>query len=685
MIEVTKKNDELKPIVIGKAYFIDLPKYIDWLTTEEAEEFFSIENLWTGCLYHLQGEIQGVNIGNLFDMSKTDDWYKKHFNEIRREKTYLVPLRKCVEYIEEFSTPDMPLTFKLIYEHEDKFDIIFFGNNQFIVPKWAIRKEMLKDYSDRALSEIRSLKSLDGMGQGIIPIGSALSTTSQAQVKNKINNANDRMADLKSQMKEIEDGKTDELAKLKKEIEDKMAVYEKKKQDLLAELEAKENELNAKKEELERELYMLESEIYSIRCFLGEVVDFVKLRSGASAPVDAPITLFQKIRFLDEELGKLVSIYDFDFDDIEMFEKLLKCRDDVFDTFCPNDKCISLIRVSKTGAFYGYNYVLEILEKYEVYHGMTIGILIRNGENLYIGWTDDEKININDDNFFYAPEDKKVINEEDEGRMKKTSVNEMVSRYFVFSVLQGALCNSKLLTLPENVKPDFTRPSEYIVYSVADTWLTDNRYGTFDEMIKKCNSRIIAGDYVLTLEYQSDKEGYRGHSDYRNLTRDVCIRDRGIYQIRLVERHTDEEIEKDHWLSKVKYYISLKKNYDDEVVYRGYNCYKRKRDAYALFQVYDDEFINLTYMNSAWLKYVITTQHLGDTRRRLGHYAEAVRYLNDALKFIKKREEEEAKWLGQYVEITDDMWASLSEWKLEKGVRSINDYQAKRFAKWYNK
>lgn len=681
---MANKNNELKPIVIGKAYFVDLPKYIDWLTTEDAEEFFSIENLWTGCLYHLQGEIQGVDVGKLHDKCNSKNWQKRYTsNPII--SAYIEPLKKCVEYIEEFSTPDMPLSFKLTYEHEDKFDIIFFGNKQFIVPKWAIRKEMLKDYSDRALSEIRSLKSLDGMGQGIIPIGSALSTTSQAQVKNKINNANDRMADLKSKMKEIEDGKTDELAKLKKEIEDKMAVYEKKKQDLLAELEAKENELNAKKEELERELFMLESEIYSIRCFLGEVVDFVKLRSGVSAPVDAPITLFQKIRFLDEELGKLVSIYDFDFDDIKKFERLLKHRDDIVDVFCPNDKCISLIRISKTGEYYGWCDIREMLTEYEVYHGMTIGILIRNGENLYIGWTDDEKININDDNFFYAPEDKKVINEEDEGRIKKTSVNEMVSRYFVFSILQGALCNSKLLALPEEAKPDFTRPSEYIVYSVADTWLTDNRYGTFDEMIKKCNSRIVAGDYVLTLEYQSDNEGYRGHSDYRNLTRDVCVRDRGIYQIRLVETHTDEEIEKDHWLSKVKYYISLKKNYDDKVVYRGYNCYERKRDAYALFHVYDDEFINLTYMNSAWLKYVITTQHLGDTRRRLGHYAEAIRYLNDALKFIKKREEEEAKWLSQYVTITDDMWASLSDWKLEKGVRSINDYQAKRFAKWYNK
>lgn len=670
-------NKNSKAVVLGKAWFVDLPQYIEWLTSDDADKFFSIENLWTDCLYHLQGEIPGIEVGNLLDKCCCRKW-RNTYKENPRIRSYIEPLQNCIKYINEFSSPDMPLSFKLTYEHEDKFDIIFFGNNQFIVPKWAIKKEMLKDYSDCALSEIRSMKTLDGLGAGIVPIGSALSTTSQARVQDEINTTNDKMANLNSRIDDIKNARTDELAKLQKEIEEKQAALEKKKQDLLAELEEKQNELNVKMDELNKELFMLDSEIYSIRCFLGEVVDFVKLRSGTSAPVDAPVTLFQKMRFLDEELGKLVSIYDFDFGDVKLFEKLLQQREDIVDVFCPNDKCVALVRISKTGEYYGYNDIVEMLTEYEVYHGMTIGILIRNGENLYVGWTDDEKINIKDDNFFYAPETKQV-NEEDESNVENTSVKEMVSRYFVFSILQGALCNSKLLTLPEWVKPDFTRPSEYIIYSVADTWLTDNRYGTFEEMIKKCNSRIMKGDYILALEWNNDKEGERGHSDYRNLTRHVSMQDRGIYQIRLVEENTSQ-----YRFSDYKYYISLKKNWDDKYVYTGgYNYHERQRDAFALYRVFDDEFINLTYMNSTWLKYVITTQNLGDGRRKLAHFANTIRYLNDALKFIKEREEEEAKWLSRYIEITDDMWAALSEWKLEKGVRSINDYQAKRFANYY--
>lgn len=681
-----KNNNDEKAIVIGKAKFVDFPAFAEWCLTEEADKFFSVENLWAGRLYHLQGELQGVNVSKVFDRSKNDNWFKDN-----RKKCYVEPLKKCVDYMELF--PDASLSFKLLYEHEDKFDIIAFGTRQFIVPKWAIEKELLKDYSDIALAEIRTMKMLDGMGTGIIPVGSALSTVSQASIKAQIDEVNAKHSDLKTEMDDVKNAKKGELAKMQAEIDKMMAKLEAKKQDMLAELLEKEEFLNAEMKKMKQELYMLESEIYSIRCFLGEVVDFVKLRSGAPAPVNAPVTLFQKMRFLDEELGKLVSVYGFDFDDIKLFERLLQKREDIVDVFCPNDKCVSLVRISKTNSYYAYDDIKEMLCEFEVYHGMTIGILIRNGENLYIGWTDDEKINIHNDNFFYTP-DTKQVDEEDVSKHETTSVTEMVSRYFVFSILQGALCNTDIIALPEEVKADFTRPSEYIIYSVADTWLTDNRYGTFADMVARCNSRIVAGDDILSIEWNGDGKSERGilggygytrsferdHNDSRR-TGDVAVHDGAIYKIRLVEKDEEAKWESD----KIKYFVSLKKNDNMGYVYRGGDFHERQRDAYALFRVYTDEFINLTYMNSTWLKYCITTQNLGSGKDRLTHFAETVRYLNRALKFVKEREVEEAKWLGQYVEITDDMWAALSEWKLEKNVRSINDYQAKRFAKWYNK
>ena len=40
---------------------------------------------------------------------------------------------------------------------------------------------------------------------------------------------------------------------------------------------------------------------------------------------------------------------------------------------------------------------MNILKAYNRYHGKTIGIIIRNGENLYLGWTDEERVHIKDD------------------------------------------------------------------------------------------------------------------------------------------------------------------------------------------------------------------------------------------------------------------------------------------------
>ena len=257
-------NDKEKAIVIGKASFIDFPKYSEWLVTEDAEDFFSIKNIWTDCLYCLQGELQGIDVNALTDAVKPDDWYKEHFMEISRVKKYLEPLKRCVEYIELF--PDAQLSFKLIYEHDDKFDIIAFGKQQFIVPKWAIKKEYLKDYSDVTLAELRTKKSLSGMGTGIVPVGSALSVNSQTDVKNKINKTNSEKTNLETEMNNIKNSKTNELAELQAEIDKKVAELEAKKQNLLAKLQKKENELNAKMEKLKQEWFMLESASSSIRC-----------------------------------------------------------------------------------------------------------------------------------------------------------------------------------------------------------------------------------------------------------------------------------------------------------------------------------------------------------------------------------------------------------------------------------
>lgn len=686
-----KNTQEEKAVVLGKAKFGDFEAFVEWTKTEEADEFFSTPNLWTKYLYNLQGEIPGVNVSHLFDMTSKKTTFGKVYDE--KDKYYIEPLKKCLEYIQFFSSDETSLSFDLLYEHE-KFDIIAFGNKQFLIPAGNLTKTLWADYSSLSPSQILSLHNPEKKTEesGLITM-TALSNVSEKEMKEEMKKGEEEKAKVLAAIDDIENARTGELAALQKEIEEKQRELEEKKASMMESLNKKKAEMERILDEMNKKLFMLETEIYSIRCFLGETVDFIKLKAGKEAPIETPVVLYQKVRYLDEELGKMVSLYDFDFSDVKLFEKFLVHHPMALDVFCDADKCVSLVRVSKTGkAFSVINTPYgDILDTYKVFHGEKIGIIIRNGENLYLGWTDDEKITISEDMFF-TPGESEVVESEEKDRYlsereKQAKVNsqrkEMVSRYFIFSILQGVLENRKLLTLPKKVS--FAVPSEYIIYSAADAWLSDNRYGTFADIVEKCNSYVAKGHDIIILESISDghySQSWGGHTRYfdrdRNDSRrtgDVRAQDGKLYKVNLVEKdsYDDECI-----------FISLIKDTGD-YVYRSGEFYERQRDAHANFKVYKEEFVNLTFMNSVWLKYVITNRNLGKSEsRKEGNFAHMILYLNKALEFVKEREKKEEALISSFypsLSSISDWPVLLSEWKLENKVKEITEYQAKRFAK----
>lgn len=107
----------------------------------------------------------------------------------------------------------------------------------------------------------------------------------------------------------------------------------------------------------------------------------------------------------------------------------------------------------------------------------------------------------------------------------------------------------------------------------------------------------------------------------------------------------------------------------------------------ANFELYDEELINLTYMNSIWLLWAINTKTLGGWH--IGGvevaYAYAIRYLNTAMDFIRAREKKEKALLDaidQSICLDTEWPLKLTEWKMANNVRDITEYQAKRFAKF---
>ena len=684
---------------IGRAG-VDFDKFNAWYNSDSRIDFYKTENLWTPYLYKLHNKQF-----NLYDLVSSG-----HIIFMERE------MREVQEYISAVLS-DVSRPFDLLYKHE-VFVIIQFGKFRFLLPADSdfLFYDIFQDYSDVPVGQILSSNPV---GTGLVS-SSNLATLSYSDQVSKIDSCNDSIAAVQSNMEDIRQARTDDLAALQAEIDAKVAELNAKKEALMAELSRKKAELDEQKVKLEQQLFILESQIYTIRCYLGEVIDFKQIRSGITSKVDSPIVVFQKLRYLDEELGKMTSIYDFDFSDVKYFEQFIKYNPEAFDTFCPSDKCVSLVRVSRSNVGYVFSNTDYgcMLEMYEKLHGKRIAILIRNGENLYIGWTDEEKVKI-EDNLFYTPKVYTVADSEEVSE-KPTTPEEYVSRIFVFSVLQGLLDNNKLISIPE--KSQFMKPSKYIIWSSADGWLEDNRWGSFDDILNKTQGHYRVGNVCMAFEalrdgrYDSSWRGYSYERDrnYSRRTGDCHLSDGEIVKLNIVENATvidhyeykipagtvhrtssphgkapafDTGVEILSITQSADYdlYVSLRKlDSDSKYVYYDGQFKERKREARANFRVYSDEILDLTFLNSVWIKYIITTRKLGGRFER-NNYSHMIKYLNIALQYLVKREREERDLIAEYypeIDLYPDWQVVLSEWKLSKDVFTITPYQAKRFAKY---
>lgn len=128
---------------------------------------------------------------------------------------------------------------------------------------------------------------------------------SKTDIQNQIQKKEEEIETARQQLANIQEETEKRLAEFRRQLEEEY----RRQNEIIAEKKA---ELEAKVEELNNQIYMLDTQIYAIRCMTGEVVNFTKLTNGQSADINAPLVIYQKLRFLDEELGKLIALYDFD-------------------------------------------------------------------------------------------------------------------------------------------------------------------------------------------------------------------------------------------------------------------------------------------------------------------------------------------------------------------------------------
>ena len=647
--------------------------------------------------------------------------------------------------------------------------VIKSGKLTVVVPENVIVAERFKDLDDIPIGELKQVAGSADRKEIVIQDDLSVNV-----MKNKMAEKENEIQAKKNEIAALEEEKRQELEKLRQELEAKY----KEKYDML---EQKRTEMQRQMKALENQMFLLDTEIYSIRCFMGETIDFVPLTSGKYSGESEPIVFFQKVRYIDEELGKYMAIYGYNGSegDKALFEDVLKNREDIMDLFAPGPKSISLVKVSKNGVqLDSHPFISNVLTQYEVYHGQTIGILLRDGKNVWIGWTDEDKISLSDGNVFFKPETKEEA-ETNDTKTNSTEKEEIASRYFIFSILQGIL-KRKIIRIPENV--DIRKPGRYIVFSMADGWLEDNRYGSFADIIEKTNAPLKKGDMVLTTIRITRDDAYSSNSRYRpynnnrgrgdaNRTHDASISDCSIeqincidinktyieyakkYRLEVTKRVTKEEktdngtyseskyvaTETDEFLGMVNRYIhtyndkltdgtptkglspeeihdlyirkGYERNRDQYIDFWGddhyYTVYDRtefldevthyyisaeKSDSYysdkeniarANMEIKSKEYINLTYLNSIYLLYVLQNRNIGDWRsgRATVDFANALPYLNKALEYLRKREEKEAEMLEKYMDLYDGWQMDVSEWRLKNGYHRLTDARAKRFAK----
>lgn len=706
--------------MLGTAIFRNLDELEAWLKRLSMEDGSA---LYQSCL----AESKDKDVRNLLISAIKPDYWLDEKSTLRywqEQKQRLVDRARkmasyCASYGQQLYVQEW---------HDGKFALLHTGNpNNCVViphPEQFLDFTPAKDYSNLTPAALRAQLNASGDIAAIVPADAGSKLTQQG-VQSELDAKVSELNGLKQEMEDVKNANVGELVELKRQMEELQAKMEAKKNEMMAELKARKAEMERVKEQMEGQIYLLSSQIYAIQCYAGEVVKFTKIREGKNAPDTEPIVIHQKLRFLDEDLGRLASLYEIQWEKLDLFEEFLKHSPAALDTFAPNERCIMLVRLSRTGKQQGRDDRLpysNLLTDYEYFHGRTVGIIIRNGENLYLGWTDEDRVHISDDLIISqvieetsaAPEFKSDFDRERWERRqkeeKKRVLDGLISRSFIYNILQGIIDNSPILPLPEGVK--LNKQSEYVIYSVADKWLADCRFESFTTLVERCNEKVTKGDMLLSVQHLIAEPGYgkhytgawenpRGRGD-RNRTHDCYVSDCTIYPANLIE--FDEPVtmlrygygngftsvtrkEGSHLAPGTKIleefvqqarhiYVSVEKS---ESGYLGHT------PARANFEVHDHEFINLTYMNSVWLEWVITNKSLGGWTIQ-GHpvdYAYAIRYLKTALDFVRKREAQEKELLDAVDTgiCKDPDWpVRLSEWKMEKGVRVLTEYQAKRFA-----
>ncbi len=618
-----------------------------------------------------------------------------------------------------------------------RFYVLKYAATRYLaIPKEFVDVERVNNYDDFTVGDISAMLSggnpvdVEGGGLVLANTESALglpTTVHMCEVRSK-------HAEMQKELERAEAEAKEKYELARKEMERKMQELKEKQELQLA-------ELRQRVDKMKDSIFMLELNIFALRSLFGETFTLTQLRRGKTS--NSPLVLYQKFKFLDEEFA-LLAVKEFGrFDGnhgttTEIFKK--QC---VLDVFAPSEKCITFFRTSKDKKYFAYDSEIDGLKALEYYHENQVGMIIRNGENIWLSFIDEEVFV--EDNLFesaatWAEAERKIkpdwkgeydykndIIEPGKTKLRDPVVKKAIDRMMLFYIIEGLVQSTNIFTELKDV--NLRVPSDKVIFSSADAQLTSNKYPDFKtyfsqwrDLGKEGDVRI--GDTILIVEraaashydYTWKQEEHRSRG-YENRARDAEDIKPGLNTISFIEKQ-DEWYELDRegkpyktaeetggepiyyrkriygapdttnpnvvCEPKYTFYVSAKRHVEDWQRMDAYGNLPSRVNNVNL-KLYNDEFCPVDFINSNYVVSWMEQKNIGDWYR--GNYVYLVENVfHSLLKMLRGREERENTMIRIHIPTfsgTPDELDAVTEWKKTHVVRNFTEWQAKRFARWY--
>lgn len=422
----------------------------------------------------------------------------------------------------------------------------------------------------------------------------------------------------------INDEKTSDSTDLMRQDKESLKVmqdiYKNRKNEILV-LESLMNkkirELEVIKDRFATVVYKIKEVIDNIELYLGIKEDIVQIQIGERAPVDTPITLRQKILYMDEEVG-ITTGGGLDWKSIDQFDEWL-LDDNHLDLIMPEKKGIVILRVRRKDKKYDENPFLNSVineSNHQTY------FLIRNGNCVFRIYAN---IIIRDRLFPGRDEIRKI--EENEDYFKHKNLGDTLNEYRKnLLVIQGILDRSDILA-PLSRKINLFKDSgiDGLINLVYDDerLLPDGRV-TYSQWKKQLNSYNKVGSRILYSGVQTSYD----EGEARKVSKYTRSPKRGVYNLERKSTGTWHKFD----------FVFLYHPGDDVFAYdwkHGYHFRERKRR--AKFEVYKDDYciINYDHITLDDLDFYIYN------RNEREHYLEIIPLLKQVKEEKLKEEKEE--------------------------------------------